>query len=85
MSFLDHLEDLRTRIIRSCIALAIGMAIAFVFMDRLAAFVLAPTLYMLSIGIAWPVGGDKPRHNPTGLRLVFAAAVIDQASRRTRR
>lgn len=43
MSFLDHLEDLRKRIIYSCLALAIGMALAFGFMSKLVSFVLAPT------------------------------------------
>ena len=43
MSFLEHLDDLRTRIIHSCIALAIGMAASFAFMDRLVTFVLEPT------------------------------------------
>ena len=43
MSFLDHLEDLRKRIIYSGIALTAGMVIAFGFMGRLSDFVLAPT------------------------------------------
>ena len=43
MPFLDHLEDLRKRIIYSCIALAVGMGIAVAFMGKLTAFVLAPT------------------------------------------
>ena len=47
MGFLDHLEELRTRIIRSCIAIALGMAIAFFFVERLADFILAPTLAAL--------------------------------------
>jgi sec-independent protein translocase protein TatC len=50
MSFLDHLEDLRKRIIYSGIALLTGMAIAFGFMGQLAAFVLAPTRRALPPG-----------------------------------
>jgi sec-independent protein translocase protein TatC len=50
MSFLDHLEDLRKRIIYSCIALGVGMAASFGFMDRLVSFVLAPTLRALPRG-----------------------------------
>jgi len=50
MGFLDHLDELRTRIIRSCIALAIGMLVAFAFIDRIADFVLAPTLRLLPPG-----------------------------------
>ena len=47
MGFLDHLDELRKRIIRSCLAIAVGMVIAWVFVDRIADFVLAPTLRML--------------------------------------
>jgi len=50
MGFLDHLDELRTRIIRSCIALAIGMLVAFAFIGRIADFVLEPTLRMLPPG-----------------------------------
>jgi sec-independent protein translocase protein TatC len=48
MGFLDHLDELRKRIIRSCVAIAVGMVIAWVFVDRIADFVLAPTLRMLA-------------------------------------
>jgi len=50
MGFLEHLDELRTRIIRSCIALAIGMLIAFTFISRIADFVLGPTLRLLPPG-----------------------------------
>lgn len=50
MGFLDHLEELRKRLIRSCLAIAAGMLVAFLFVDRLADFVLAPTLRMLPPG-----------------------------------
>lgn len=52
MSFLDHLEDLRKRIIYSCVALGAGMAISFGFMDRLVSFVFAPTKRALPLGTA---------------------------------
>lgn len=47
MGFLEHLDELRTRIIRSCIALAIGMLVSFAFVSRIADFVLGPTLRAL--------------------------------------
>ena len=47
MGFLDHLEELRTRLIRSCVAIAAGMAVSWLFVDRIANFVLAPSLRML--------------------------------------
>ena len=50
MGFLDHLDELRTRIIRACLAVGAGMLVAFLFMDRIADFVLAPTLRVLPPG-----------------------------------
>jgi Sec-independent protein secretion pathway component TatC len=50
MGFLEHLDELRTRVTRSCVALGIGMLVVFLFVDRLATFVLAPTLRMLPPG-----------------------------------
>jgi sec-independent protein translocase protein TatC len=50
MGFLDHLEELRARLIRSCLAIAAGMTIAFVFRDRIARIVLEPTLNALPAG-----------------------------------
>jgi sec-independent protein translocase protein TatC len=38
-------------------------------------------LYLIGIGVAWLAGPGK-RSNNAGLRLVFAAAVLDQAWRR---
>jgi len=50
MGFLEHLDELRTRIIRSCIALAAGMAVALIFVDRIAEFVERPVLRVLPSG-----------------------------------
>ena len=50
MGFLEHLDELRSRIIRCCIALACGMVVAFFFRDRIANFVLEPTLRILPPG-----------------------------------
>jgi sec-independent protein translocase protein TatC len=47
MGFLEHLEELRRRLIRSCIAIAAGMAISAVFIDRMANFVLNQILRTL--------------------------------------
>jgi sec-independent protein translocase protein TatC len=52
MGFLEHLDELRKRIIRSCIAIGIGMAVAFVFVDRIADFVEGPIVRMLPAGSA---------------------------------
>lgn len=50
MGFLEHLDELRTRIIRACIAVGAGMLVAFVFYERLADVVLAPILATLPAG-----------------------------------
>jgi sec-independent protein translocase protein TatC len=47
MGFLDHLEELRRRLIRSCIAIGVGMAVSAIFIDRIANFVLAQILRTL--------------------------------------
>ena len=52
MGFLEHLDELRTRLIRACLAVAAGMLIAFFFVDRIGDFVLAPTLRTLPAGDA---------------------------------
>jgi len=61
MGFLDHLDELRRRIIYSCIAIGVGMLVAFFFVDRLAEFVLAPTLRMLPAGATLII--TKPGEN----------------------
>src|SRR5439155_16477075 len=48
--FLEHLDELRKRIIRACIAIAAGMAVAFFFVDPISNVVLEPTLRMLPPG-----------------------------------
>lgn len=81
MSFLEHLEDLRKRLIYSCVALAAGMAVALIFMTTLVAFVLAPTQRVL------PPGSELISSRPTEsfaiyfdialmAGLVFAAPAI---------
>jgi hypothetical protein len=47
MSFLEHLEEFRRRIIKAGIGIAVGMAVAFLFIDRLMSFVLEPARRML--------------------------------------
>jgi len=50
MGILDHLDELRRRIIRCCIAVAIGMGASFLFIEPLVNFVLAPARRMLPVG-----------------------------------
>ena len=51
MSFLDHLDELRRRIVNACIAIAIGIALTFYWIDRIFNFILAPTRAALPEGV----------------------------------
>src|SRR5687767_8781111 len=50
MSFLEHLDELRRRLIQSVIAAVIGCVVAFIFIQRIFAFVIGPLNAMLSDG-----------------------------------
>jgi sec-independent protein translocase protein TatC len=50
MAFLEHLDELRKRIIRSFVAVCVGAAIAFAFIGRLFNFLLEPTRRVLPPG-----------------------------------
>jgi sec-independent protein translocase protein TatC len=50
ISVLEQLEQVRRRIIRSAIAILVGMLVAFAFIDRIVAFVLEPARSMLPAG-----------------------------------
>src|SRR5262245_59433585 len=51
MSFLEHLDELRRRIINSCIAIGVGIVISFAFIDRIFNFILTPTRQILPTGV----------------------------------
>lgn len=51
MSFLDHLDELRRRIVNSCIAIAVGVAATFYWIDWIFNFILAPTRSALPEGV----------------------------------
>jgi len=50
MGFLDHLDELRIRLIRSAIAIGVGMCVSFAFVDRIGDFLLAPAIKALPPG-----------------------------------
>jgi sec-independent protein translocase protein TatC len=50
MSFLEHLDELRRRIIHSCLALVAGVVAAFFFHNAIYEFVFAPTQAVLPQG-----------------------------------
>ena len=50
MAFLEHLDELRSRLIRACLAIALGMAVSYALVDRISDIVLAPVLGSLPQG-----------------------------------
>jgi sec-independent protein translocase protein TatC len=58
MSFLEHLDELRRRIIYSVVAVAIGFIVAWFFVEDLFAFVFLPMKELLSAG--GPMQGTDP-------------------------
>ena len=48
MGFLDHLEELRWRIIKGLLAIIVGSAVSFGFIDQILEILLKPTTYILS-------------------------------------
>src|ERR1043165_9402290 len=51
MSFLEHLDELRKRIVNSCIAIGVGIALTFYFIDRVFNLILAPPRAALPPGV----------------------------------
>src|SRR3981081_196748 len=51
MSFLEHLDELRKRIINSCIAIAVCVLLGFGFIDKIFNFIFAPTRRALPPGV----------------------------------
>lgn len=51
MSFLDHLDELRRRIVNACIAIGVGVAATFYWIDAIFNFILAPTRAALPEGV----------------------------------
>ena len=50
MSFLEHLDEFRKRIVYSCVAIGVGVVVSFTFIDRIYRFIMAPTLRYLPQG-----------------------------------
>ena len=60
MSFLDHLDELRKRLINCVIALVVGCVIAFIFISHIFEFVMVPLYQMLPPGgtLIFTQGGE---------------------------
>ena len=51
MSFLEHLDELRKRIVNAAIGLGVGVLISFFFINRIVDFLLGPTRKVLPPGV----------------------------------
>ena len=51
MSFLEHLDELRKRIVNSAIAIGVCVVLGFAFINRIVDFILAPTRHALPPGV----------------------------------
>jgi sec-independent protein translocase protein TatC len=65
MSFLDHLDELRRRIVYAVISIGIGFVIAFVFIDDIFNFVMRPMQLLL------PPGGTLVYTDPTEAFMLY--------------
>jgi sec-independent protein translocase protein TatC len=50
MSFLEHLDELRKRIVNACIGVAVGVVLGFFFIDKIFNFLMAPARHALPPG-----------------------------------
>ena len=51
MSFLEHLDELRKRLVRICVGIGVGILLSFAFIERIFNFLLAPTRHVLPPGV----------------------------------
>lgn len=69
MAFLEHLDELRTRLIKSVAALGVGFVVSWIFVERLLDFIFTP--------IAATIAGGRFQYNEPGeafmLRMKLAA------------
>lgn len=65
MSFLDHLDELRTRLVRALLAVVAGFIIAFAFIERLFGFIMRPLQAVL------PDGGKLVYTEPAEAFLLY--------------
>lgn len=65
MSFLDHLDELRTRLVRSLLAVVAGFVLAFAFIEQIFAFIMRPLQEVL------PDGGKLVYTEPAEAFLLY--------------
>lgn len=65
MSFLDHLDELRTRLVRSLLSIVGGFLVAFLFIERIFGFIMRPLQALL------PDGGKLVYTEPAEAFLLY--------------
>ena len=65
MSFLEHLDELRTRLLHSLIGLGVGCVVSFIYLDEVFAFVTKPMREML------PPGDHLTQTEPTEFFMMY--------------
>jgi sec-independent protein translocase protein TatC len=65
MSFLEHLDELRTRLIHSVIAIGVACVISFIFLNRIFEFITLPMRQML------PPGGSLVQTEPSEFFMLY--------------
>jgi sec-independent protein translocase protein TatC len=65
MSFLEHLDELRKRLINSVIAIAVGCVVSFIFLERVFDFVTLPMRQLL------PAGGHLVQTAPSEFFMLY--------------
>ncbi|QHN04563.1 twin-arginine translocase subunit TatC [Granulicella sp. WH15] len=68
MSLMEHLDELRKRLIRAILYLLVGFAIAYIFHDRLVAFIQKP---LVDIGLTMTM-----THPTDALNLIIKTSVV---------
>jgi sec-independent protein translocase protein TatC len=75
MSFLEHLDELRTRLTYALASLAVGVVVAFIFIDRIYEFVMRPMQRMLPPGDTL-IFTDAPEAFMLYIRIAIIAGLI---------
>lgn len=77
MSFLDHLEELRWRVVKTLIAVVLGAILCWVFIDEIIQYVLLRPVQIVNAGLA---AGQQPIHlqnlKPFGLIFLYMEVAL---------
>lgn len=70
MSFLDHLDELRKRLVSAVLAVAVGVLIAFAFIEQIFGFIMRPLQQML------PAGSKLTYIEPTEAFMLYIKVAV---------